>query len=234
MNTPDIIAHRGSSRECLENTLAAFTRALEQQVDGIELDVHGSADGHLVVHHDAVLQLQHGGGAAGGTAAIRDLTLAELRVVRLHGGHPIPLLDEVFDLVGTKATMYVEVKAPRIEAAVAALLDRHPTVRAAVHSFDHRIPAAVRALRPETAIGFLSDSYPIDPVSMLRPTVPDALWQSTWLIDEALVKAAHANGAKVIAWTENDPARAHQLAAWAVDGICTDVPATIRAAFYSA
>ncbi|WP_309669263.1 glycerophosphodiester phosphodiesterase [Gemmatimonas sp.] len=231
MHIPDIIAHRGSSRECLENTLAAFSRALEQQADGIELDVHGSADGHVVVHHDSVLSLERGG-TAGGIAAIRDLTLSELRTARLHGGHPLPLLDDVLALVGTQATVYVEVKAARIEAAVAAVLDRHPTVRTAVHSFDHRIPATVRATRPTTAIGFLSDSYLIDPVGMLRPTAPDALWQYTHLIDEALVIAAHDRGTKVIAWTENDPVRAHLLAAWGVDGLCTDVPATIRAAFY--
>ncbi|WP_373064375.1 glycerophosphodiester phosphodiesterase [Gemmatimonas sp.] len=233
MHIPVIIAHRGSSRECHENTLAAFARALEQHVDGIELDVHGSADGHLVVHHDAILQLEPGDGA-GGMAAIRELTLTELRAVRLRGEHPVPLLDDVFELVGTQATVYVEVKAPHIEAAVAALLDRHPTVRAAVHSFDHRIPAAVRALRPGTAIGFLSDSYCIEPAGMLRPTAPDALWQYTALIDEALVIAAHERGAKVIAWTENDPVRARHLAAWGVDGLCTDVPATMRAAFYPA
>jgi len=231
MHIPDIIAHRGSSREYHENTLAAFARALEQQVDGIELDVHGSADGHLVVHHDAVLRLGPGDDA-GGMTAIRELTLTELRAVRLRGEHLVPLLDDVFELVGTQATVYVEVKAPRIEAAVIALLDRHPTVRAAVHSFDHRIPAAVRALRPGTAIGFLSDSYCIEPAGMLRPTTPDALWQYTALIDEALVIAAHERGAKVIAWTENDPVRARHLAAWGVDGLCTDVPATIRAAFY--
>lgn len=232
MHIPHIIAHRGSSRECLENTMVAFARALEQQADGIELDVHGSADGHLVVHHDAVLQLEHGGGA-GGTAAIRELRLPDLHAARLHGGHRIPLLGEVFDLVGTQATVYVEVKAPRIESAVAALLDRHPTVRAAVHSFDHRIPVAIRALRPGTEIGFLSDSYQIEPAGMLRPIAPDTLWQYTQLIDEALVIAAHERGAKVMAWTENDPVRAHLLASWGVDGLCTDVPATIRAAFYS-
>ena len=231
MHIPDIIAHRGSPRECLENTLASFSRALEQRADGIELDVHGSADGHVVVHHDAILRLKPGSGT-GGTAAISELTLGELRAARLQDGHRIPLLEEVLELVGTHATVYVEVKAPHIEAAVAALLDRHPTVRTAVHSFDHRIPAAVRTRRPHTAIGFLSDSYLIEPTGMLHPTAPDALWQYTDLIDEALVCAAHDRGVKVIAWTENDPVRAHLLASWGVDGLCTDVPATIRAAFY--
>ncbi len=231
MHIPDIIAHRGSPRECLENTLASFTRAVEQRADGVELDVHGSADGHIVVHHDAILPLAPGG-STGRTAAIRELTLPELRAVRLHGGQRVPLLEEVLELVGTRATVYVEVKAPHIEAAVAAVLDRHPTVRTAVHAFDHRIPVAIRSLRPGTAIGFLSDSYLIEPSGMLHPTAPDTLWQYTHLIDEALVRAAHKRGVKVIAWTENDPVRAHLLASWGVDGLCTDVPATIRAAFY--
>jgi glycerophosphoryl diester phosphodiesterase len=233
MHVPEIIAHRGSSRECLENTLAAFARALEQRADGIELDVHGSADGAVVVHHDAMLTLERGGGA-GGMAAIRELTVPELRSARLHGGHPVPLLDDVLALVGTRATVYVEVKAPGIEAAVAALLDRHPTVRTAVHAFDHRIPVAVRTMRPGTATGFLSASYLIEPAGVLRPVSAEALWQSTELIDADLVRAAHARGTKVIAWTENDPVRAHLLASWGVDGLCTDVPATIRAAFYPA
>jgi len=103
-----------------------------------------------------------------------------------------------------------------------------------VHAFDHRIPVAVRTMRPGTATGFLSASYLIEPAGVLRPVAADALWQSTELIDADLVRAAHARGTKVIAWTENDPVRAHVLASWGVDGLCTDVPATIRAAFYPA
>lgn len=162
---------------------------------------------------------------------LRETTLQGLRRVRLPGGHPVPLLDDVFDVVGTLATVYVEVKAPGLERAIAALLDRHPTVRAAVHAFDHRIPGAVRALRPGTAIGFLSASYPLEPFRMMEPMLPDALWQHTPLIDQALVDAVHQRGVRVIAWTENDPVRARELASWGVDGLCTDVPAAIRAAF---
>ena len=231
MHIPDIIAHRGASRECLENTMAAFARALEQRADGIELDVHGTADGQLVVHHDPVLRLDHGG-VHQDAVAIRALTLSDLRGIRLAGDHRLPLLEDVFDLVGARATVFVEVKAPRIEGAVAALLDRYPQVRAAVHSFDHRVPVAVRAIRPQTATGVLCDLYPIALAGLLQPAAPDTLWQYTHLLDEELVETAHALGVKVIAWTENDPARARQLAAWGVDGLCTDVPATVRAAFY--
>lgn len=229
MHIPDIIAHRGASRECRENTLAAFALAIEQGADGIELDVHGSADGHLVVHHDPIVRLATGEGAR--PRAISEMTLDELRRVRLEGGHPLPLLTDVFDMVAGRVTVYVEVKAPAVEPAVAALLNRYPDTRAAVHAFDHRIPVRVRALRPGTPIGVLSDLYPIDLPALLRPAVPTALWQQAHLIDEALVRTAHAEGVRVIAWTENDPAHARTLAAWGVDGLCTDVPAVLRAAF---
>ncbi len=229
MHIPDIIAHRGASRECRENTLAAFALAIEQGADGIELDVHGSADGHLVVHHDPMVRPTAGEGVH--ARPIREMTIEELRLVRLEGGHPLPFLTDVFDLVAGRVTVYVEVKAPGVEHAVAALLDRYPDTRAAVHAFDHRIPVQVRAVRPGTPIGVLSDLYPVDLAALLRPAAPTALWQHAPLIDEALVRAAHADGIRVIAWTENDPAHARMLASWGVDGLCTDVPAELRAAF---
>ncbi len=236
MHIPDIIAHRGSSRECLENTIVAFERALDQGADGIELDVHGSADGALVVHHDPVLPDvvatdESVVGGARRTRVISRMSLNEIRATRLADGHPLPLLSEVFDLVGARATVYVEVKAPHVERAVASLLDRYPHVRAAVHSFDHRIPVAIRKLRPDTRIGMLSDLYPVDLASLLLPGTPDALWQHAPMVDDALVRTAHAAGVRVIAWTENDPVHARQLAAWGVDGLCTDVPALLRNAF---
>jgi glycerophosphoryl diester phosphodiesterase len=229
VHIPDIIAHRGASRECRENTLAAFALAIEQGADGIELDVHGSADGHLVVHHDPIVPPSTGEGAR--PRAIREMTSEELRLVRLEGGQPLPFLADVFELVAGRVTVYVEVKAPGVEQAVAAILDRYPDSSAAVHAFDHRIPVQVRALRPGTPIGVLSDLYPIDLSALLRPAAPTALWQHASLIDEALVRTAHADGIQVMAWTENDPAHARMLASWGVDGLCTDVPATLRAAF---
>src|SRR5262245_21916718 len=70
----EIIAHRGASREQPENTLAAFRRARELGADGVELDVHRTADGAIVVHHDAVIP---------GVGAIARLTRGELRQVRI-------------------------------------------------------------------------------------------------------------------------------------------------------
>lgn len=226
--SPSIIAHRGASRDFRENTLPAFRRALELGVDGIELDVHGTRDGVLVVHHDPTLPRRRG--EAVEDVPIAALTAADVAGLRLASGDAVPTLDEVCELVGGRAVLYVEVKAPHVEAMVAAFLDRHPSVRTEVHAFDHRIPVGVRAVRPGTPIGLLSASYPLDIRGVLSWSDAETLWQHADLIDEPLVLAAHDAGVRVIAWTVNSVPHARRLAAWGVDGICTDVPDVIRGA----
>lgn len=208
--------------------MPAFVRALEHGVDGIELDVHGTRDGVLVVHHDRTLEVRRG--EAIEEVPIAALTAAEVAAVRLVSGDEVPTLDAVCDMVGDRAVLYVEVKAPHVEAMVAAFLDRHPGVRTEIHAFDHRIPVGIRAVRPGTPIGLLSASYPLDVRGVLSWSDATAFWQHADLIDEALVLAVHEAGARLIAWTVNSAPHARQLAAWGVDGLCTDVPDLIRTA----
>jgi glycerophosphoryl diester phosphodiesterase len=222
---PLIIAHRGASRAFRENTIPAFQRALDLGVDGIELDVHATRDGVLVVHHDPALTFRRGESIE--AVPIVSLTAAQVAECRLGDDDHIPTLREVFALVGAQAELFVEVKASNTEAAVAALLDEFTGVRAAVHAFDHRIPVGVRALRPATPIGLLSASYPLDIRGVLASSEAKAFWQHAELIDETLVVAAHEAGVELIAWTVNSAPHARQLAAWGVDGICTDVPEVI-------
>lgn len=229
---PEIIAHRGASRECRENTIAAFARALEQGADGIELDVHGTRDGVLVVHHDPVIPVRHGDRCE--SVPIQALTAAEVAAVRLATGDAIPTLAEVFELVGDRAKVYVEVKAPHVESKVAALLDAYPSVNSAVHAFDHRVPVGVRAIRPATSIGLLSASYPLDVRGVLSWSDAHAFWQYAELIDEPLVSAVHEAGLRLIAWTVNSTPHARRLASWGVDALCTDVPGPLRTALMAA
>lgn len=220
----EIIAHRGASRDALENTLAAFRVALDQGADALELDVHATADGVVVVHHDPAVR------HVTGPVAIRHTRHAALPAIGPHAAERIPTLDEVLLLAGGQATVYVEVKAVGIEGLVVDALDRHPAVRTAVHAFDHRIPVEVRRRRAGTPIGLLSASYPLDLAAMLGEAPPDALWQHVDVLDAALVDAAHRRGARVIAWTVNDPARARELIGAGVDALCTDTPGALRAA----
>src|SRR5687768_3494375 len=100
MPRPSIIAHRGASGYEYENSRAAFRRAVTLDADGIELDVHATRDGAIVVHHDPEIA---------GYGPIGQLTLVEARQVRLRNGEPLPLLSEVLDLVGER-DVWIEVK----------------------------------------------------------------------------------------------------------------------------
>src|SRR4051812_25316812 len=100
------IGHRGAPRRYLENTLPSFEEALKLGADAVELDVHVTADGGVVVHHDPDLSGKvHPDSAR--RRAISGLTLAEIRKVDLGAGERIPLLAEVLDLTRGRVFTYV-------------------------------------------------------------------------------------------------------------------------------
>lgn len=223
LKLPEVIAHRGMPREHPENTLPGFALALETGVHGIELDVHATGDGVVVVHHDPVVA----GPPDGSTQRIAALPLDELRT--LESGRAIPSLAEVLSLVAGRARVYVEVKAPGIEDLVIDLV-RPRAEWCAVHSFDHRIIAAMRRAAPALHCGVLMSSYLVHPLAPLEDTGAVDLWQHWSMIDEPLVAQVHAEGGRVIAWTVNDAATARTLRGWGVDGICTDLPRELKPA----
>jgi glycerophosphoryl diester phosphodiesterase len=210
-------------RERRENTLAGFALALEAGAQGIELDVHATRDGVVVVHHDPAVPPTPGGPAR----PINHLRFDELP--RDAHGDGVPSLAEVLALVNGRATLYVEIKAPGIEELVVRLLTAHAEWTA-VHSFDHRIIAAVGHLAPRLRRGVLMSSYLLDPLAPVRDTGAQDLWQHWSMIDEALVRRAHEHGTRVIAWTVNEAAMTRALRSWGVGGICTDVPREVAAA----
>ena len=210
--SPELIGHRGAPRERPENTIASFLRALDLGADAIELDVHATRDGVVVVHHDFVLQGR----------PIADMTAAEVAALRV-AGEPIPTLSEVFDTLGSRATVYVEIKGRAIEQRVIGAIARSSTARAVpIHSFDHRAVARARALEPALTAGILLVSYLVEPAHALRAAGARDYWQEWTMIDDNLVRAIHDARGRVIAWTVNDPEEARHLAALGVDAICTD------------
>ncbi len=219
MPVPQVIAHRGASGERPENTLAAFARAVDLGADGIELDLHRSADGILVVHHDATLADGRG---------IAELPWDALSRVRVRG-EPIPRLEQVFEVVADLA-VHCELKGNDTVAATLEVLRRRPPGRYAVHAFDHRLVEEARRLAPAIPRGVLEVSYPVDPTGAARAVDARDLWRHHEFVDAALVAAAKSEGRRVIAWTVNDPAQMMRLARIGVDAICTDQVALARRA----
>ena len=230
--SPELIGHRGAPRERPENTLASFLRALDLGADAVELDVHATRDGVVVVHHDFVPRAVSSVGTLNGRP-IAQLTAAELETFRV-SGEPIPTLAAVLAAIGTRATVYVEIKGHGIEQAVISAIAGVPSARnVAVHSFDHRAVVRAREIQPTIPGGILLASYLIDPEGALRAAGARDYWQEWSMIDAPLVDAIHEAHGRVVAWTVNEPEDARRLASMGVDSICTDVLQVIGPALAS-
>jgi glycerophosphoryl diester phosphodiesterase len=216
-----VIAHRGASAVEAENSLAAFRAAGRLGADGVELDIHATADGALVVHHDATI--------AGDL--IPASTAAAIRSKRLPNGEPPPLLEEALSAIDARLHVYVEVKTlpPSSDAHLLEVLDGGPNPSGyAVHGFDHRILARLGRLRPTIPRGVLSASYPMRPLVPLQDIGAEAFWQERSLVDADLATTLHGAGARLIVWTVDDPAEMTRLARIGVDGLCTNRPDIAR------
>ena len=154
MRSPELVAHRGASRLRTENTIPAFVLAIEQGADAIELDVHATADGVVVVHHDADVPAHPARGAK--RLAIARTPWDELREVNLKQGERIPPLRDVLALAARQVRVYVEIKGASIERAVVDVI-RESSADCAVHSFDHAAITAMRSLASDLPRGLLLD-----------------------------------------------------------------------------
>ena len=217
---PARIGHRGAPREYPENTLPSFARALELRADGIELDVHATRDGVVVVHHDPVPRATSSDHRLAGRT-IADLTHEQLRTFSVAPGVGIPTLADVLSLVGSAAVVYVELKGAGVEQHAIDVIRASPA-RCAVHSFDHAAVARARTLAPEIRRGLLFSRRPADPAALMTATGALDAWPEWPLVDQAFVTAVRRTGGSVIAWTVNDVGAARHLASIGVDGLCTD------------
>ena len=222
LRRPSAIAHRGASGIAYENSPSAFRLAKQLGADGVELDVHATADGDLVVHHDYAIP------EAG---LISGLSSTDIAHHRLPNGEEIPTLGQALDLLDG-LDVWVEVKSlpASFDHRLFETLDRGPTPqRYAVHSFDHRIIARLGKQRPILSRGVLLASYLLDPVAVVRSAGADVLWQEAHLIDQDLVQLMHEAGCRLIAWTANTEAEISRLAKMGADGICGNFPDLIHA-----
>ena len=223
MPRPSVIAHRGASGYEYENSLAAFRRAIMLGSDGVELDVHATRDGGIVIYHDPEIP---------GLGPIARLELPAVRQARLRNGEPIPLLAEVLDLMRER-DVWVEVKAldPMWDQALLATLAGGPApARYAVHSFEHAIIGRLGRLRPDLRRGVLLAEAIPDPVGAMKVAGARTLWAERRLVDQALVDRVHAAEGALIAWTVNELSDLRRLAQLGVDGLCGNYPDRIRIA----
>ncbi len=213
---PRIVAHRGASYEAPENTLAAFRRAWELGVECVELDMHVTRDGAVVVIHDDTTRR-----IGGVDRAVSDQTLAELRALDMGQGERIPTIAEALATIPEGRTMFVEIKtgpatAPAIARAIRAAPHRG---HIALQGFDPEALAALAAELPE-APAFLDLAPPVEndrPLTYPATALDVAVGRFAGVallhesVDAGLLAAARSAGLLVDVWTIND---AGLLAAW--------------------
>jgi glycerophosphoryl diester phosphodiesterase len=215
---PLAVSHRGLHDTLPENSIPAFEAAIAAGAEGIELDIHGSADGVLHVHHDPTLDVN------GGPVPFTALDSRDIAKLRLEGDVPIPTLDDTLASIGSRASVFIEVKASGIETDLARCLRRHSqnAERYAVHAFDHRVVKRMLELIPAIRTGILQVSYLVDSTDAMRRAGAVDLWQHADFIDEQLVTDIHARGGRVVAWTPNGDSQWEKLSSLGVDATCTD------------
>jgi glycerophosphoryl diester phosphodiesterase len=245
---PVNFAHRGDSTRAPENTLDAFRRAVEAGAGGLELDVHLTRDGQVVVIHDPTLER-----TTGGSGSLATTTLEALRAMdagygfSLDEGHTypyrgkglrVPTLAEVLEEF-PDAAINIDIKEIQHgdEAAVLEVLRRADAEeRTLVASKYHAAVRRVRKLsggrvstgasKREVGTFYLLSKLRLE--GLLTPDY-DALQVPVYygrlaLVTRRFVEAAHARGVRVDAWTVNDPAEMHRLLDLGVDVVMTDFP----------
>ncbi|MDB4966390.1 MAG: Glycerophosphoryl diester phosphodiesterase [Myxococcales bacterium] len=222
-----IYAHRGASAERPENTMAAFRRAVELGVDALELDIHATADGVLVVSHDG-----DGRRRAGVDRRIGDLTWAEASRWDVGAGERMPTFEEVVTAFPT-VRLNVDLKHGAAEAAIALLRRFDAEERTCLASFQMRTMERVRALgyRGPTALSRAEALAALGlPATVRRGRFRCRAQRAqlpVWLARPWIIARMKALGLDVDFWTVDDPALAQRLVAMGADGIMTNDPARI-------
>jgi glycerophosphoryl diester phosphodiesterase len=230
------MAHRGFSREGLENSMAAFRAAVELGYRYLETDVHTTSDGVLLLFHDDTLER-----VTDGRGRISELTAAEVAAARIGGREPVPLFDELMTSF-PEVRLNLDVKDWTSVKSLAAGIERHQAHdRVLVASFsDRRRRAVLKLLSSPVAssAGVMTNSLfvalgPLLPAAWLRRVLRRPLrdvhalqvpvrYGAVRVVTSGYVRRAHNLGLAVHVWTINDPAEMRRLLDLGVDGIVTD------------
>ena len=225
---PLVFAHRGGSALAPENTMAAFANGLSLGADGLELDVHASRDGLVVVHHDATLDRTT---SLRGPVAAQDA--AEL------GRAGVPLLADVLRTHrDSRVIIELKVNEPALAGAVVDVVRAADAVdRVCAGSFGLRVMRAVRMLEPAMATSAAREEvrwalyrswcgWPVRRAAYQGFQVPERAG-ATRVVSRRFVDCAHRAGLGVQVWTVDDETRARRLLDWGVDALITDRPDVI-------
>lgn len=233
-----IVGHRGAAGHAPENTMASYLLGLSMKSDMLEIDVHLSKDGEIVVIHDPTLER-----TTNGQGNVCDYTVDELRQLdagscysEKFAGQQIPTLKEVLDLCRGRAGILLEIKGstkgayPGLEQQLADQLvaaNMHtPEANVIIQCFDPEVIQRFHQIMPDMQVGML--------INLEKDLTPERIqWFSTFSnyfnvmigrLTKEVVDTAHACGMKVFPWTVRNRDEVQPLLDLGVDGIIADYP----------
>lgn len=230
---PIAFAHRGGSLEAEENTLPAFAHAVALGYSHVELDVHATTDGVVVIHHDETLERM-----AGDPRAVGTLDSATLAGLRTRGGAEIPALAALLE-EHRELFVNIEAKSDAVVGPLADLIRRLGVLdRVCVGSFS---PARVAGLRAALGPGLCWSpahlgagrlwvagwGLPVGRLAFPVVQVPVS-YRGLPVVTPRFLRAAHARGIQVQVWTVDDRSEMVRLLDMGVDGLMTDRPLLLR------
>lgn len=225
------IGHRGAKGYASENSLFSFEKAIEMGVDGIELDVHLSLDGQIIVIHDDTIDR-----TTNGKGFVNTLSLQELKTFRINEKQAseleqqIPTLNEVFDLVNQTCFINIELKGKGTASAVVALIEKYiweknwKYANFLVSSFDWNAVQEVRFLNENIPIGILTETNLDLAFSFAKFMKAEAIHPEFHLLTQDNTTQILAKGIQVFPWTVNEYEAIQKIKTYNVNGIITDFP----------
>jgi glycerophosphoryl diester phosphodiesterase len=219
------IAHRGAKGYEPENTLQAFQKALDLKADGIELDVHLSADGHIIVIHDETIDR-----TTNGLGFVNNLSLSELKSFLIADQLEIPTLNEVFDLTDKKCLINIELKGAGTASKVVALIEEYISDKNwnyehfIISSFDWNMLEEVHILNSNIAIGVLTEENLDAALAFAEVVKAKAIHPDYQLLNQENTKEIQQKGFLVLPWTVNSEEDIQKIKSYNVDGIISDFP----------
>ena len=226
------IAHRGASGNAPENTLVAFKKAIKIGVDAVELDLHGTADGEIVVMHDSTLDR-----TTNLRGAINNTTLETIRGADAgewfdteFTGEPVPTLEEALECIAAETIAVLEIKDPLIAEAVVAKIHETDTLDlTVVISFHTKVLQTIRALEPRIPTGWLIGNHnkhlsPIHLCQQLGELGSSLLNVNHQLITAEFAYEVQRRGIALWCWTVDDITRMREMKTLGVQGITSNYP----------
>ncbi|MDQ1043274.1 glycerophosphodiester phosphodiesterase family protein [Streptomyces sp. V4I2] len=222
------IGHRGVMGVEPENTLRSFVAAEQAGLDVIELDLHLSKDGALVVMHDTDVDR-----TTDGTGPIAEQTLDELRALDAGCGERVPVFEEVLD--GVRAPLQAEIKDVAAARALAEVMHRRDLVaRVEVSSFHDEAIAEIARLVPGVRTALIGSRFGPDIVDRAVAAGAATVCLNIRRLTLEVVEHARKADLKIIGWVVNTQDHLRLVRALELDGATTDYPEIKRTGRFTA